>query len=59
MEHVYVKESNKEVWVDLGRNVGDRLIALDEAQKAIGREVLREKSNRDRNIYRTDGSDQL
>lgn len=46
MEHVYIKEANREIWVDLGRNVGDRLIALEEAAKAIAREVLRERARR-------------
>lgn len=52
MEMVYVKEANGEVWVDLGRHVGDRLIALEEAAKAIAREVMREKFNRDRGSSR-------
>lgn len=51
MEMVYVKEANGEVWVDLGRHVGDRLIALEEAEKAIAREKLRERAKRAKDNY--------
>lgn len=59
MEMVYVKEANGEVWVDLGRHVGDRLIALEEAQKAIAREAIRERANRDRRSHREIDNHQL
>ncbi len=57
METVYVKESNNEVWVFLGRPMSDRLTALREAAKIIQREVVREEFNRDRGIDRPFNND--
>lgn len=44
METVYVREVNRELWVDLGRNYPTRLSALEEGAKVLAREVLREQS---------------
>ena len=44
MEMIYVKEVNKEVWIDLGRNFATRLAALKEAAHVLQREVMREES---------------
>jgi hypothetical protein len=54
METVYVKEVNKELWIDLGRNHPTKLSALEEAARVIQREVIREKRLQDekRNIDR-------
>ncbi len=43
MESVYVKEVNKELWIDLGRNHPTKLSALQEAARVIQREVIREE----------------
>ncbi len=51
METVYVKEVNKELWIDLGRNHPTKLSALEEAARVIQREVIREKSRIDRDAY--------
>ena len=47
METVYVKEVNKELWIDLGRNHPTKLSALEEAARVIQREVLRERKVQD------------
>ncbi len=47
METVYVKEVNKELWIDLGRNHPTKLSALEEAARVIQREVIREKRLQD------------
>lgn len=52
MESVYVKEVNKELWIDLGRNHPTKLSALEEAAKILQREVIRERSRTSRNDYR-------
>ncbi len=52
MESVYVKEVNKELWIDLGRNHPTKLSALQEAARILQREVIREQSRIDRDNYR-------
>ncbi len=51
MESVYIKEVNKEIWIDLGRNHPTKLSALEEAARILQREVIREKSRIDRDTY--------
>ncbi len=58
MESVYVKEVNKELWIDLGRNHPTKLSALQEGCRILAREVIREEKRiydqriADRNTYR-------
>lgn len=49
MEQIYVQEARSEILICLNRHMSDRLSALEEAAKALQREVLREKSNPNRN----------
>ncbi len=44
MEEIYVKEANKEIWIDLGYNHSTRLSALEAATRALQRELIREKA---------------
>jgi hypothetical protein len=43
MESVHVKEANSEVLIFLDKNLGCKLFALEEASKAIQREIIRER----------------
>ncbi len=52
MESVYVKEVNKELWIDLGRNHPTKLSALQEGARVLQREIIREQSRIDRDNYR-------
>jgi len=51
MEQIYVKEARSEILICLNRHMPDRLTALEEAAKVLQREVLRERSNPDRNAH--------
>lgn len=44
MEQVHVREANSEVLIFIDRNVGSRLLALEEATRILQREVLRERT---------------
>lgn len=52
MEQVQVREVNGEVVVFLDKHYSTRLAALEEATKALQREVIREQSNPNHNSYR-------
>lgn len=51
MEDVKVSEANSEVLVFLNKNYSTRLAALEEATKALQREVLREQTHPSRNTH--------
>ena len=57
MESVYVKEVNSEVLVCLDYNHSTKLAALQEAAKALQREVLREQRRIERDNYRENHND--
>lgn len=59
MDQIQVRESNGEVLIFLDRHMGDRLNALQEAYKIIGREVIREKLRNDNNPNRQAYDDEL
>jgi hypothetical protein len=59
MEQVHVREANGEVLIFLDKNMGDRLNALEEANKIIQRELLRERVNASRNAGRKPDSNEL
>lgn len=49
MEQIYVQEARSEILICLDRHMSDRLSALEEAAKALQREVLHERANPSRN----------
>jgi len=59
MESVYVREVNRELWIDLGRNHPTKLSALQEGYRILGREVIRVQSKIDRDTYRESHNDGL
>lgn len=57
MQHVYVREANREVLIYLDRNMGDRLVALKEAARLLQLEVIYEQTRTNRNsIGSNDGN---
>lgn len=49
MNQVYIQESRKEVLVVLDKHYPDKLTAMEEATKILQREVIRERTNPNRN----------
>lgn len=50
MEQIQVREARSEVLIFLDRHLPDRLTALEEAVRILQREVIRERTNPNRNI---------
>lgn len=57
MDQVHIREACSEVLIFLDKNVGNRVLALEEAIKILQREVIRERTNSSRYPNRKLNSD--